>query len=762
MLHVERARILAPASLIERGPEELEQLTRFFKQSAKYRGQRRPPFKREVWNAPDVYQALMELFNRKCAYCEALLLRAGWDIEHFRPKERAMELNGEVATDHYWWLSYEWSNLYLSCTICSRLKANRFPVKRGRAKPYTKADRLLGEEPLLLDPCIDEPANYLIFNNDGLVTSDIDRGIATIEILGLNRASLVERRANHLRNVGTLLKLLELKKVKNADFLSTIEEAKTVLRRTLDDSGEYLCMTWQYVTSWLQTHDNVELKVIMDQLRQSHSDIQVVSAERQRETSHEYRKEQEQQVAYSVERNDEKHRIAYYSGAKRVEHIEIKNFRLIRELTLDIPPPHEGQESWLMLIGENATGKSSVLQAIALALMGREYCNKLGLDASKFVRRGAKEKEGYVRLQLTSLDTPIELRFRRDSSQFEVEPENPKVLLLGYGATRLLPRRGHEPGDLSKYIRVQNLFDPFIPLDNAENWLLDKTKVEERHFDDIARSLKDLLMLGDEDRFLRGQDGIRAVVGGSRVTLEELSMGYQSVVALVVDIMSCVSDHWGDMQAAEGIVLVDEVEAHLHPRWKIQIVERLRKTFPRMQFIVTTHDPLCLRGLFEKEIVSMQQDENKRIIAITDIPTIEGLRADQLLTNPLLFNLDSTRGQSIEGMITRYSELFRKRNRSSEEEETLHQLSDKLADTFQEEETVTQRLIEHAIRKVLTQMSPEEIRSASFPGNNTPVAPARIDTLETVASERTLQASLEELPDATKAELKLKLSKLMM
>ena len=102
---------------------------------------------------------------------------------------------------------------------------------------------------------------------------------------------------------------------------------------------------------------------------------------------------------------------------------------------------------------------------------------------------------------------------------------------------------------------------------------------------------------------------------GLRVPLEDLSDGYQSVVALATDLMLSLLARWPSVDVAEGTVLIDELGAHLHPRWRMRIVTSLRQVFPRVQFLSSTHDPLCLRGLGDGEVVVVKRDEAGEIVA---------------------------------------------------------------------------------------------------------------------------------------------------
>ena len=95
------------------------------------------------------------------------------------------------------------------------------------------------------------------------------------------------------------------------------------------------------------------------------------------------------------------------------------------------------------------------------------------------------------------------------------------------------------------------------------------------------------------------------------------------------------------MLSAQGVVLIDELGNHLHPAWRMRIVGALRAAFPQVQFIFSTHDPLCLRGLENGEVAVLRRDRKREVYALEDLPSIAGLRVDQLLTSEH-FGLDST------------------------------------------------------------------------------------------------------------------------
>src|SRR5262249_1422632 len=131
----------------------------------------------------------------------------------------------------------------------------------------------------------------------------------------------------------------------------------------------------------------------------------------------------------------------------------------------------------------------------------------------------------------------------------------------------------------------------------------------------------------------------------------------RSLVALVADIMFNLSAESSSMEHVEGMVLLDEIETHLHPRWKMQVVGILRNIFPRVRFIATTHDPLCLRGVRDREVCLLEKAPRTQHVRdpVLDVP--KGMRADQLLTGQW-FGLHSTLDEDTLGLMEKHRRLL--------------------------------------------------------------------------------------------------------
>lgn len=643
MIKIDRSSVPEPAVLDSATVwAQLARMQEFFRLPPDKRAQSRYEFDtRVLWSMnSEVRIALIQLFNNKCAYCESPLGVGNGSLEHFRPKANARNSNGKIDPDHYWWLYYAWENLYLACNECNVNKRDQFPILGLRAEPGTTGESLHVEHPLLLDPCLDDAFQHLRFDANGWVypveSTDeyITRAQATINTLGLNRDSLIEARRL------AMLETISLLQTDRAD----------VAAQLLSPELPYLALRRALVAEHAAA--GASSAPPMSPLRAEASIPAVLGI-----------------TVTSTLPAPESIRTAY------VTRVEIQNFRAIRELSLDLHPEGtvaratpilESESStaptdrigWKVLLGENGSGKSSVVQAACLALAGVANARPWLRRGRELLRRPADgepaPRTGFVRLHLNRGEV-IELRIEGGKARFTQGAEGAGTFLRAYGATRLLPNPRKRKIAAPHVVQISNLFDPFVPLHHAARWL---KELPRDRFDKAARTLKDLLRIPSDRDLSRDDDGQVLVpdASGAPMPLHHLSDGYQTVIALAVDIMAGLPAEEVDYQRSPGIVLLDELGTHLHPRWRMVIVESLRNAFSSMQFIATTHEPLCLRGLREGEIAVMRRDGGD-ITVLTDLPSPENLRIDQLLTSPF-FGLHTTIDPGIDRRFQEYYDLL--------------------------------------------------------------------------------------------------------
>ncbi len=184
----------------------------------------------DKYNKPYVRKALHEMFHDKCAYCESKISHVAYpQIEHYRPKNE----------NKYPHLTFDWQNLLLACAKCNgkEYKGDQFPLEDNDEN-----------KPLLLNPCEDDPAQYLYFEQARLASlAASKRGAKTIEVLGLNRDELFDRRRELLRLVDYIRRAVEDYQLRG-DMENT-QRGRHFLNAAVAAESEYTAMVRQFMAN---------------------------------------------------------------------------------------------------------------------------------------------------------------------------------------------------------------------------------------------------------------------------------------------------------------------------------------------------------------------------------------------------------------------------------------------------------------------------------------------------------------------------------
>ena len=166
-----------------------------------------------VWRNDKVRNALASMHGGRCCYCERLRDRTPEsDIEHFRPKTEISD--EDPSKPGYWWLAFEWDNLFLACKTCNEsYKKTQFPIAGTRARGL--GDSLEAEEALLLDAAANDPEAAIGFDfrtADDVwaygIGEECQRGNTTIAVCGLNRTGLRRERSQTRQTLVLLARMM--------------------------------------------------------------------------------------------------------------------------------------------------------------------------------------------------------------------------------------------------------------------------------------------------------------------------------------------------------------------------------------------------------------------------------------------------------------------------------------------------------------------------------------------------------------------------
>jgi len=336
-----------------------------------------------------------------------------------------------------------------------------------------------------------------------------------------------------------------------------------------------------------------------------------------------------------------------------------------------------------LLLGDNASGKTTILQAIALAALGPAapdsrlpiYLLRLRQEGHSIDRKDRPDNGSILadfsmhdldrvttsKIQVMQLVERLgELeRSVYSSVPFEdwgpiYESRNASFFCVAYGAFRRVEsaedqvrfeRRELLEG-FPRSRRVLSVFQDSYPLNRLSNWL---PKLRDTHHDrykEVISLLHELLGPGH----VRCAEKIREREylferGGTLVPFPLLSDGYRGYIGWVGDLlyhMSQACSSGNSLAQLPGIVMVDEIDLLLHPRWQMKVSGTVARTLPRMQFIFTSHSPLVASSLEWMNIYVLKLNAKaNRATARRLKQSIHGLDADQVLLSKF-FGLSST------------------------------------------------------------------------------------------------------------------------
>jgi hypothetical protein len=360
----------------------------------------------------------------------------------------------------------------------------------------------------------------------------------------------------------------------------------------------------------------------------------------------------------------------------------------LKRLVLDNIGPFDHLElelnsGWNVLLGDNGVGKSNILRAIAMAVCGR--------DAQRYANRliKADRLQGTILIE-TDRGTLYKTKISRGSVEAEVtcEPGRPLEaegwLALGFPPSRLLTwdrpkspdarvERRPSPEDILPI--VTGVSDPRMDklkqwLVNLDYWIKDaREKGQDFHTYERLRDeffeVVGKLAIGTKLKY-QGIDPktyeVKIETNDGLVPLESVSQGTASLIGWVGILLQRLYETPLANTAPldrYALVLIDEIDAHMHPRWQRSIVDTLKEMFPNVQFIATSHSPLIVAGLKKSEIYTVRRQAEPGLSGIiAERPPFDpqGWYADIVLTSDL-FKLESTLPPKLAEGVKRYTEL---------------------------------------------------------------------------------------------------------
>ena len=387
-----------------------------------------------------------------------------------------------------------------------------------------------------------------------------------------------------------------------------------------------------------------------------------------------------------------------------IQTLKIENLRSFKSVELDFNVPTTGDmqiqyPNVNVLLGDNGLGKTSVLRAVALSVLGPLLSGSSGFVPEGLVRRisslpnpedstAAKislKKTPSATITATILSTDEEKKTDQKSEwlpdqfslstnissygstermRYKVTPRsiyasveflqfnenNPAFFIVGYGATRRVEastrvdESARNKSRLRRYERVASLFEDHLTLMPLSYWLPEYAKTNKGRYTQVINLINELLPKNCQiQKTAEGREHLFEM-NGVVLPFSSLSDGFKAYIGWIGDMLFhvCQGVSTGlKLREMRGVVMVDEIDLHLHPEWQRIVVPTLAKALPNVQFIFTTHSPLVVGSLTSQNLFLLVQEKSSTVIR--RLPEhVKGKSSEQILLSPY-FGLESTR-----------------------------------------------------------------------------------------------------------------------
>ena len=352
----------------------------------------------------------------------------------------------------------------------------------------------------------------------------------------------------------------------------------------------------------------------------------------------------------------------------KIAKFSIQNYRCIQNLEVNCLDDKGKVRQWTVLLGENNSGKTNVLRALALLeTVEHEFpveAETVGERESTvlYAPLAVKHKDlimgaGSLKVEATLCsESDIQFPWSYTDSRVNVQQvlSVNRLSVFAYGVSRYPAHTALNERESKPY---KTLFSTEARLTDLEEWLLkldylsrmdDENSQREgrKRLDSVRGLLKSNLFPEVLDVTFEASGGtnsqviVKFVTKDGTVRFDQLGFGYQTSLTWLSDFCKRMFELYPKSKnplQEEAVVLVDELDLHLHPKWQRDIVPTLSKVFPRVQFIVTTHSPHVLQSMADVNLYVLRRDETSGEITVerSDVTDFTGWTVEEILSETM-------------------------------------------------------------------------------------------------------------------------------
>lgn len=332
---------------------------------------------------------------------------------------------------------------------------------------------------------------------------------------------------------------------------------------------------------------------------------------------------------------------------KELEITDVKCFKGTHKISF--AKPNGEPQQWNVILGNNNTGKTTILKILASLNLRRIKSN----DNSFVAKATINDEINNDYLVSASMHSNFHIQFFNAEKGYssniltvsDLETEH-AFMFLGYGISRKISETSISNNDSEKD-DLKGIFQDDIRYTNPEEWLFqldlvaskgDKnsqkllSKVKEMLTSDLLPDVREIELISEtKENTVQNYALFHTDYG--KVRLRELGYGYQSTMVWVVDLAKKMFERFHKLENSlhgVAICLVDEIDLHLHPDWQRKIIKYLSGVFPNVQFIVTAHSPLIVQSAEDVNLIILEKDKENTHIR-QEFGTFQGWTVEEIL-----------------------------------------------------------------------------------------------------------------------------------
>lgn len=354
----------------------------------------------------------------------------------------------------------------------------------------------------------------------------------------------------------------------------------------------------------------------------------------------------------------------------KIKEIELKNIGCIRHLHLDF------NENMNILCGPNGVGKTTIIESVASMFIYGHPTVKRNVAGDIGSLHAKIEVDGHIKDKTIEIKKFNPLESESTSSFSDLTS---KIISIKISRNFGYSKLAAIPSDQSRGLStLWNETISGVTFDGVKGWFVNRYlysaregTLSEEQISNYHLAERCFSIINSQYRFSRVMGATNDIMVNTphgEIYFEYLSSGFKSIIYLLFSTIKEIEFRFKEQNLKaedfDGIILIDEIEIHLHPEWQERIIHILKKTFPCAQFILTTHSPHVIQTAEPNQVMALQLDENNNVSLRTDLQTskygFKGWTVEEILYD--VMGMHTMRSEMYHNLIEKFGKAIDNEN----------------------------------------------------------------------------------------------------